>query len=245
MRYERSQSGPAGAHQRLSRRARLLIALATLLAVVVVVIVVNSGSSRYAEVTGTTAQIRATQRVFLEANILVENLGAFTPRSESTSNWLLTSHRVSTDHRGVVGSEFPWISGTGTINAISGVRAHNERTSQERVIASIFGGRARNDAIAEMNQIIDGELASPPRISAPGGAAIVKWLKLHVVGDTAQLEADVSVWEATLDLNGQDGRYRLIRGLNLNQVDAFATLKFSGGTWSVVAFNQAPWQQAT
>ena len=245
VRYERSQSTQIGTRRNLSRRARAFVVLTSLVAAVIVIAVVSSGSSRYAKVTGTAEQIRSTQHVFLEANILVENLGAFTPTSGSTSTWLLTSHPISKDRRGVVGAQFPWINGTGTINVVSATRERSERIAQREVIASIFGNGAKNDALAEMNQIINGEEGALPLISASGGAEIVKWLKVQVNGTTAHLEADVNVWEASLELNLRGGRYRLTRGLNLNQVDAFATMKLSAGRWKVVSFNQAPWQQAT
>ena len=245
VRYERSQSNQAGSSTKLARRTRLLIATSMLIVTTVVIVVVVSGSSQYAKMTGTPAQIRATKRVFLAANILVENLGAPTPSSESTSTWLLTSHLISKDRSGVVGAQYPWIDRSGRINVVSQRRAERERFDQGRVISTIFGDGAKNDTVAEMNQIIDGEVGAQPRISAPGGAEIVKWLKVHVDGTSAQLEADVNVWEAVLELNSQGGKYRLTRSLNLNQVDVFATLKFSVGRWSVVSFNQAPWQQAT
>ncbi len=223
----------------------MLIAVAALIVVVVVAVVVGSGSSRYARVTGTAEQIRATQHVFLEANILVENLGAFTPPDESTADWLLTSHPVSKGHRGVDSAQYPWIRSSGSINVVSMARANGERIAQQRVITSVFGSGARGDDVAEMTHVIDSETGVSPRISAPGGAEIVKWLKVQINGTTAQLEADVNVWEGSLNLIVQSGRYRLVSGLDLNQVDASATLRFTAGLWRVVSFDQAPWQQAT
>lgn len=245
MRYERSLSNQVGPRSHLSRRARLLIAVVTAIAVVVAIVIVNSGSSQYAKVTGTPAQIRATERTMLAANIVIENLGAPTPSSQSTAMWLLTSHPIAKDHNGVVAPTYPWIDPVGKLNVISRGRANRERLAQGRVIGSIFGGGARADALAEMNQVIDGEVGDHPRISAPGGAAIVKWLKVHIDGTSAQLEADVNVWVSMLTLHQRAGRSGMTQGLNANQVDAFATLKYSNGHWIVVTFNQAPWQQAT
>ncbi len=230
---------------RLSRGRRLLIAASLLIVIAVVSIIVSSGSSHYAKVIGTAAQIRATEQTFLAANILIENLGAITPPAESTRIWLLTSHPISRDGKGVTGAEYPWIERSAKINVVSPSRAKRERIAQTQVIASIFGDGAKNDTVAEMEQIVDGEIGSNPHISAPGGATIVKWLKVHVEGTTAQLEADINVWESLVVLSHANGGYRLIRSLNLNQVDAFATLRLAGGHWSVILFDQAPWQQAT
>ncbi|HUY07293.1 MAG TPA: hypothetical protein VMU99_08550 [Acidimicrobiales bacterium] len=245
VRYERSQSDHAGSRPHLAPRTRALITAATLMVIIVIVVVVNSGSSQYAKTTGTPSQIRATERAFLLANILVENLGALTPSSETTSSWLLTSHPITKDRQGVVAAEYEWIDRTGRFNVVTLARALRERAAQQRVISSIFDGTAKGDIVSEMNQIIDSEMGSHPHVSAPGGAKIVKWLKVHMHGITADLEADVNVWESTLVLGKIDGRYVLSRSLDLNQVDASATLRFSAKRWRVVSFNQAPWQQAT
>lgn len=244
MRYERSSNQVQGT-ARLSLRARLLVSCVFAVVVAVVAYLVMDGANSYAKVSGAPSDVRATERVFLEANIAIENLGAPDPRGVNGASWILASHPISADRRGVVSPNYPWIDRSGYLNALTNVDLDRLERAQSKTVGAVFAGGARRDTVAELHQIIGAEVGSQPRISAPGGAAIVKWLKVQVHGSRAELEADVNVWESTPSVQRVSGRYVIVRSLNANQIDAIATLQRTHAGWVVVALSQAPWQQAT
>jgi hypothetical protein len=196
-------------------------------------------------VTGTTTDVRATEQSFLAANVLIENLGAPAPKGIFISSWMLKSHLISPNHLSVIAQRYPWISASGRFNPMSPQLAHLLTAAQLAVISQYFGGQAKSDTTLELRQIVANEIGSHPNISAPGGASIVKWLRVNVIGNVAYLEADVNVWESTPNLVRIGAKAILEPNLNSNQVDSLATLRRVGSRWHITSFNQAPWQQAT
>ena len=245
MRYERSIGARTVSLPFLSPRTRLAIVSGLLAVVGVIIYLVSSGASDYAKVTGPPKDVRATERSFIAANVLIENLGAPAPKQTSVYSFILRSHPISPDHRGVEAESYPWIGATGRIVRLSAVSASRLVLAQAAVISQFFAGQAKSDVISELDQIVGGETRVNPTISGPGGASIVKWLRVKVNGNTAQLEADVNIWESVPSLDRASGTPHLSSSLNANQVDASATLERRGNRWLVTSFNQAPWQEAT
>jgi hypothetical protein len=207
---------------------------------------VSSRANTYALTTGSPAQIKATKQIFFNANVLIENLGAPAPQNVPMRSWLLSSHALTKSGQEVVAPTFPWILTSGGFDPLSATEAKVLVAAQAQVVDQIFAGQARTQTVAELRQTVDEEVGLAPQISAPGGASVVKWLRVNVAKGVAHLEADIKVWVSTPTLRKTGpGRYELVPIVNDSQVDALATLSLNGSRWTVTSFNQAPWQQAT
>jgi hypothetical protein len=220
------------------------------LIVVVVILAVSTffvskGSDHFAAVTGSPSDVKATEQVFLAASVLIDNLGSPVPPPQLTAHWLLTSHPIARGGNDVVASDYRWIDGNGHFVPLSANNGAVLQRSQAEVIARLFYGDAKNQTDAELTQVINEESGQSPKISGPGGASIVSWLRVNIVHNVATLEAHVNVWESTPTLQRRGSRADLVTQVNTSQVDALASMRRIGSHWMVTMMNQGPWQQAT
>lgn len=243
MRYERASAGWGQSTVRLSPRRRWLVGLVVAGAMAIGTWAAVAGSQSYARVRGSAPAIRAAKAAFLRANLIAQNLGARPPVGTDELKWLEAAHPDSAT-ASVAEESSAWLpSGDrpGFLSATGGAKLY---AAQSRVVEAAFAGKARDQTLAVLRQVTGAETGQHPHLAAPGGAKVRNWLRVDVTAKSGHLEADVDVWESTVTLF-ELPRPHLVATQVRNRLDVLATLRFSGGRWSVIAFNQLPWQQAT
>jgi hypothetical protein len=247
VRYQRQEGMGTDPGTNVRLRIAALVTVSLVVIGVVVGIVVGSTGSNRPEIDSGPAA-RAVSAAFLQASVLMNNLGSPAPAGVTAINWDLIGDPIvdrGTAHAHLSEPEVTWPTTYGVPNPISAARAAAIGSHQRALLANLFTGSLLADQEGQLSSILKAEEQSPPTISSPGGARIVQWFTRRVTGHTATVEAVVEDWSQIDSLSFPLGKAVLSKTLSTGEVDAKATLECSGGKWRLVTLARPPWQEAT
>jgi hypothetical protein len=247
VRYQRQEGmgTDPGVNARLKVAALATVGL-VVIGVIVGVIIGSTGSNRPEIDSGPAA--RAVATAFLQASVLMNNLGSPPPAAVTATDWDLVGDPIvdaGSARAHLSEPEVTWPTTNGVPDALSASRASAISSHQRTLLAKLFSGSLRADQESQLASILSAERQSPPTISSPGGARIVQWFTRRVTGNTATVEAIVEDWSQIDTLSFPHGQPNLSKSLSTGEVDAKATLERSGGQWRLVTLARPPWQEAT
>ncbi len=190
---------------------------------------------------------RAVQRVALQANVLVQNLGAPAPSGWDEAAFALRSDPVLRvrPHWRLRYPERAWVGRQGQYLPLSGAEADRVLVGQRAALASVFSGALLRAERRELATIVLGERRLGGRPVSPGGARVIRWYSVTVAGASAQAEGLIEQWVQRDRLVRTANGVRIAASVVTERVDARATLVRRGGGWRVVFLAQAPWQEPT
>jgi hypothetical protein len=244
MRYERRGIEVAEKAPR-SRRHRQIVALTAVVIVAIAGIVVGFDLAKGQQ---PVVVIPAIAKPYLEANILIQNLGSPAPRGVTSLTWAVSGDALlaansTTPH--LAQPEREWLGSGGAIRPLSSSEAATILSTQRQLASSIMTGHLLSLTNDQLNQLVRGELQRRPQISSPGGGSIVTWLSITPNGDTAKVDADVEIWEQVDELVTTPTGLQIRSSINQAEIEGKATMRRVHGTWKVVTLDQQPYQQAT
>lgn len=243
MRYERSgpESGSSVPWSRQRRRVFMVVAAVVIaLGGVLAGVVISNGSKK-------VVVIGALAKPYLEANALIQSLGAPAPLSMPSTTWPLAGDalRHASASPALLHPERRWVDSNGKLIALTPSEGASILASQRLLAASVMTGTLLADTQQQLGSIVHGEFGPHPHISSPGGASIAAWYSMTAHGDTASVDAAVYTWEQQDSWVATQSGVKLVTSINQAEVEGKATLRRVGGVWKVETLAQAPYQEAT
>ena len=243
MRYERRGMDVASRAPRSRRQRRIVSGVAAVVVVVAGVffgVNVSKGPHRVVLIPGIA-------KPYLEANILIQNLGSPAPVGVTSTSWSIHGDELldATSAPRLAAPERHWMTPTGTLIPLTSREAAAITSSQRELADSIMTGHLLHTTMQQLTQLVTGERRARPKISSPGGGSVLTWYSITPTGNTATVDATVEIWEQVDELVATPSGLRITSSINQAEIEGKATLVRAHGTWKVATLDQQPYQQAT